>query len=473
MSEKETTGGAVTPLDNDGPSARLRVMRRVGKAVLFVFIWLVTLEVIGIAYCKVLRGVGYWGARQERNAFLKTLPVSRNAGEGAEIAVVINGIPREIHPYFGFTLKRDYKYVNNAGFPGSKDYPYRSATNEFVVGVFGGSVAIGQGFSSASLDVLEPGILELVAPYGFDKVTVLCLASGGWKQPQTFYSITYFLDMLDMVVVVDGFNDVNSLSLADDASYQWPLRYPGMNLYSLLASKKVSHESMLAIGRIGIMNEKLRRVTDQISHSPLRFSLSAHTLWKSWASRASLSVYEQRQIIERNSAQGGLDGSSLLAPFQDAAVAQKDDYFHFYANLSSWQAKICALQGIPYFHFIQPNQYVRDSKPYSEEERETFLSMGDTQVYKITERYERLNSIAKDLSADGVQASSLEDVFENVPETIYNDNCCHLNDFGIALVSEAMLRQISSTASNDSSGRALIGGQVVQKIRTQAGGRTQ
>jgi hypothetical protein len=468
MNEKMPKRGAA----DDGESlVKPRASRRVGKVLLMIFVWLVTLEITGIVYCKGLRGVGYWGAQQEREALLQKLPSLATVEDGADTVVVFNGIPREVHPYFGFTLQRDHKDVNNAGFPGKDDYPYRSETNEFVVGIFGGSLAIGQAGSQASRDVLEPGILEHVAAAGFDKVTVLCFASGGWKQPQTFYSLAYYLGMVDMAIVVDGFNDVNGLR--DDLADQWPLRYPWMNLYKLLASPKVSHEGMLAIGRIGLSNERLRRVTEGVSHSPLRRSLLVHTLWKSWASRTYANVYEQRQILEMDTADSALDYESLVAPFHDAADSQIDDYLDFYAKLSAWQAKICAMENTPYFHFIQPNQYVRDSKPYTDEEKESFLLGGEDQFQRITKYYERLDQIVDTLSAGGVQASSLDKVFADIPETIYNDSCCHLNDLGKALVSEAMMRHISTTVSTDASGRALIAGQVVQKVATQAGGRAQ
>jgi hypothetical protein len=141
MNEKDQENG---PAENGEAPTKLGAGRRAGKVVLLIIVWLLMLETTGIICCKGFRGVGHWGAQQERNALLQKLPSLADLEDGADTVVVYNNIPREVHPYFGFTLQRDDKYVNNAGFPGEDDYPYRSGTNEFVVGIFGGSVAIGQ-----------------------------------------------------------------------------------------------------------------------------------------------------------------------------------------------------------------------------------------------------------------------------------------------------------------------------------------
>lgn len=72
-----------------------------------------------------------------------------NRNDPTNIILSIHGSwnREKAHPYFGFSLDSDWRVaakgskMNNFGFRNSEDFPYKKSPNEFVVGIFGGSVA--------------------------------------------------------------------------------------------------------------------------------------------------------------------------------------------------------------------------------------------------------------------------------------------------------------------------------------------
>ncbi len=96
---------------------------------------------------------------------------------------------------------------NNYGFFAKHDYPYRArSSSEFLLGVFGGSVAqwfcLQQGRSFAQ---------ELAANLGKNRtVEVLNFGLGAFKQPQSAFALAYFVMLgqrFDAVLLLDGFNE--------------------------------------------------------------------------------------------------------------------------------------------------------------------------------------------------------------------------------------------------------------------------
>lgn len=88
----------------------------------------------------------------------------------------------------------------------SVDYPYVAKSDEYVVGVFGGSVA--HSFALQARLQFEWLLSERYA--GGRKVVLLNFAIGGHKQPQQLTTLSYFAAIgqkFDMVLNLDGFNE--------------------------------------------------------------------------------------------------------------------------------------------------------------------------------------------------------------------------------------------------------------------------
>jgi len=123
---------------------------------------------------------------------------------------------RRILPYFGFpeihhdTLTlNEYGYIVQDGFKG-KQIPYMPVpgSNEFIVGIFGGSIACAF-YKDAVARLTEklgnhPDLADCT-------VTVLNFSMGGSKQPESMIAHAYFTAIgqkFDLIINMDGMNDL-------------------------------------------------------------------------------------------------------------------------------------------------------------------------------------------------------------------------------------------------------------------------
>ncbi len=109
-------------------------------------------------------------------------------------------------------------------------------------------------------------------------------------------------------------------------------------------------------------------------------------------------------------------------------------------------ARLCAANGVQYFHFLQPNQYLPGSKQLSEEELRTAFLGGHAYGRWVPLGYPLLREEGSALVAAGVKFHDLTDVFADVTETIYVDDCCHVNERGNELMAREMARFVLSQA---------------------------
>ena len=92
--------------------------------------------------------------------------------------------------------------------------------------------------------------------------------------------------------------------------------------------------------------------------------------------------------------------------------------------------ELCEANGIRYFHFLQPNQYVPDSKRLGEEERETAFTADHPYRRGVEKGYPFLVQSGRELSRRGIRFHDLTMTFSDTDEQIYIDDCCHYNEKG-------------------------------------------
>jgi hypothetical protein len=105
---------------------------------------------------------------------------------------------------------------------------------------------------------------------------------------------------------------------------------------------------------------------------------------------------------------------------------------------------LCRVRGIPYFHFLQPNQYVEGSKPMAAAERKTAIS--EASVYGRGARlgYGELIATGAALRMEGERYFDLTAIFQGVEEPLYIDDCCHLNRDGMERLAREMAGRVRS-----------------------------
>ena len=100
--------------------------------------------------------------------------------------------------------------------------------------------------------------------------------------------------------------------------------------------------------------------------------------------------------------------------------------------------RLCAANGIRYFHFLQPNQYVPGSKKMSEEELKTVYQPQGEWGRAVARSYPLLIQEGQALIREGVFFEDLTKLFVADKETLYIDNCCHFNQKGNEQLAKAV-----------------------------------
>ena len=115
--------------------------------------------------------------------------------------------------------------------------------DDFVIGILGGSVAGG----FAEYAIRNPSHFEslrqAMPTFARRNLRIVNLANGGFKQPQQFFVAAYFIDKLDLVINIDGFNDAAPGHLLP----VYPLDFP--NLSPRLYGRTSQGSVYVSIGR--------------------------------------------------------------------------------------------------------------------------------------------------------------------------------------------------------------------------------
>jgi lysophospholipase L1-like esterase len=101
--------------------------------------------------------------------------------------------------------------------------------------------------------------------------------------------------------------------------------------------------------------------------------------------------------------------------------------------------------GKPVYFFLQPNQYLKDSKPLSEQERR--LAIDPLRVEGTHEMMTLLKAAVQDLHHSGVPGADLTGIFASTTETVYKDDCCHLNALGNQIMADTIVSNVMTRQS--------------------------
>jgi len=335
-----------------------------------------------------------------------------------------------IHPYYGFIVNPESPGINRFGF--FEDEPFTTrAPDRLVVAIFGGSLA-DQVFYLGKEAMAER--LRSTPAFHDKEIKIVSVALGGYKQPQQMIILSDLLvhgAQYDVVVNIDGFNEIDS-SLDNYEDGLNPF-YP--HNWKLHARQGVDTDIISRVGRIEIVREKRRDLRGVFARSPLYESIFFLTLWD---------ILDHRYLVELRQQMADLDtrlsARGLPPRVKGPALEFKDNDSLYqeialvWARSSVQMARLCGIYDITYFHFLQPNQYVPDSKPLTEEERRVAIDPGYSGAERVPAVYPYLQERADELRDLGVNFYDLTGMFKDEHRTIYSDFCCHVNETGAALI---------------------------------------
>lgn len=386
--------------------------------------------------------LGYWslhGARFPNQQYRDALLVQSAAANKRPDTKRPREYGREfIHPYLGFVP--DPATLPNGVTIGDPGQILPASDTELIVGVFGGSFASGVCNYAA-------GELQSVLARPGRTVHLLCVAAGGYKQPQQFLALAYLLAQgahFDLVLNVDGFNEVALPPFENTPQGVAPI-YP--RAWNWRVGGVDDPEALKLLAQIAAVE----RTRTQWAERFVKWGLErSNLLLLVWRSRDQL-LYAEWSRLNSELQQQRLEQRKSYATSGPAMSVGSDlDLYSYLAQVwknSSLQMKrLCDANGIVYEHFLQPNQYVQGSKPMAREEERVALAAGDYQK-AVVRGYPLLAQQGEDLRRAGVRFHDLTMMFREVQEPVYRDNCCHLTGAGYRLVARAIGERIARDGS--------------------------
>lgn len=359
-----------------------------------------------------------------------------------------------VHPYLG-TVRRpgtslagsfDLQGANEFGFPGGGTPFHKRSPEKVIVGILGGSVA--EQFAATKSDLLRTQLARSDEWQG-KEIVIVKLSLLGCKQPQQLMIVNYLLSLgaeFDILINLDGFNEV-ALPAVENVPAHVFAAYPRGWQYRV---NQVSDPALLrALGRITVRRDEARFWRQLALSKPLRYSATARLAWHVY--RAASTKLLNRDFTEVRQRRTNTADYVATGPRQDFS-SPHDVYEHcakIWARSSLQLHQLCEANRIRYFHFLQPNQYVPDSKPLDREIREAAWQQNHSSKEPVEQAYPILIREGSTLAGRRVAFTNLSMLFRDHSELIYLDACCHLNDRG----NEIMALRIAEVVCAGSSGR--------------------
>ena len=331
------------------------------------------------------------------------------------------------HPFYGFTRSSPYDAL-------SAMPPQQRREELVIVGLLGGSVA------EDVIPSLQSALNRYFVANNLPRQPVVVgLANGGVKQPQQAIVVANNLLLggeFDIIVNLDGFNEITRSAGQNPQNGIFPF-FPiyWKNLVGLTT------EAKLLAGNIRVLRREQGRLTAAGETDPLRWSavygianryrqerVARQIILLNHDLRATRAAYDLEKLGPRSWLEG--DGELL----QETARG-------WYRG-SVALARLAELTGAEYYHFLQPNQYVPDSKSLSAAELAAAYSPDKRYKSLIERGYPLLQQFNRDLQSQGIDYFDLTSIFADHPETLYVDTCCHLNTPGNELLAAAMARRM-------------------------------
>ena len=363
------------------------------------------------------------------------LPVEIPAAMDAPAKRVASGTASAPNRPLGFT-------TNNFGFASPYDFPYaKKDPREFVVGIFGGSVA------AWFCQLGAPRLLDQLAKrpaFRGRTLVPLCLSHEGYKQPQQALLLTYFLlrgQRFDLVINIDGLNEVALAGLNDergvDVSMPSVMHLDGLR--DLIDGATLTSEKVRSLAAIDAHRQRMNSVASWLSRT--RFASIFVVLERYY--RIEEARYQAERVRFAALPSAGAAGQSALFITPSIARGEKplfDEIADLWLRGSIAMHDALAAQGLPYVHVLQPNQYVGNRRFGAEEAR---IALNPESPFKrgAEHGYPRLTAALRALPApaNGWQIVDATHAFDTEPAPVYVDDCCHYTARGNEILADVVL----------------------------------
>jgi hypothetical protein len=361
-----------------------------------------------------------------------------------------------LHPFRGWSLRKGSKPQQRLTFEGkgrrnqfgfiSKIDDYRSlAPSDFVIGIFGGSVATG--IANRGGDEITDQVVR-ARPDLAGKVRIVNLATGSYKQPQQLMTLSEMILLgvpFDYVVNIDGLNEVG-LGAKDAQTGHHPL-FPAQG----------QMQALVDIARGAPTDAFLEASAEILRHRRSAHRIESHATDWAFSFRlvqsvaGALVIYHHRRADEIEAGLQSLlaqdSDHGLMASIPDPCLRSEAGCPDLIADIWERASRLMAAEassvGAGYLHALQPSQYVPGSKRLTDREREVAYASGSRWMMSVQQGYPLLTDRARSLTARGIDFLDLTPVFARVTDTVYVDALGHPNLNGYRMLGERIGERIA------------------------------
>jgi hypothetical protein len=359
-----------------------------------------------------------------------------------------SGIPFEVPP----ELREEGRAAtpvatNNFGFASPYNFPIVRAGNEFIIGIFGGSVSVW--FCQVGVERL----LEDLRQHEFFKARTLvplCMAHEGYKQPQQLLVLAYFLSIgqtFDLVINIDGFNEVALSPLNDQQNLDisMPSASHFISLINLIDKSTLTPQRLRSLTSIADYRERLNSLSATLRRNRSAAVDAVLGGYRSWL----MSRYSQ-ELRVFDSLPATVTSNSLVAAI--GPTQQRPETLLFEEIARNWaqgsllMRTMLAAQRTPYVHVLQPNQY-HTSRSFTS--AESSIALNATSPFKagVAQGYPALlaEAAAQEMGAKTGFFDATH-VFDAEPSPVYSDDCCHYTLVGNLRLAAFIARAVMAAA---------------------------
>ncbi len=401
------------------------------------------ITLINLAFLLVfleLGSLGWYFVKHKQFFYSREKTQNKSAlGINLEGVRLNESIVERFHPFFGFVQKPSGDFrpgfkVNNYGFISPYDYPFKKTSkNQFVIGVFGGSVASNYSIFEVQNKILPKYIKQLPA-FKDREFVILSFATGGYKQPQQLLILNYFLALgqeFDIVVNIDGFNEValSNLNNKNNIDLAMPSLQHILPLTNL-ANNSLSIEAMKATVRIQENKARINQGLTNLQHCTLA------------ACDALTSVYIQNLVnnyrtevlqFEKERTKQTDEGSVIYINTNKSVLPDSvafDQMAQNWAKSSIFMNKVLSASNVPYFQVLQPNQYYQTKRVFSAAEKQIAFNNETPYAKAVELGYPALFKKLPNLEKNNINLVNAVNAFDQTKDAVYVDSCCHYNQAG-------------------------------------------
>ncbi len=378
---------------------------------------IITIEVIAFFYVKIFLEI------KDNN--YKAIYVQSSKGIAKNTnSFDVGHVNVRPHPYFGYTYAdKGQEGINYAGFAEKHNFPYQAKGNEFVVGIFGGSVAKHFYFSGG--ERLKE-LLKTQSPLRDKKIVLLNFAVSAYKQPQQFNVATHYLDSIDLAINIDGYNEIVPRIKHKTSTYtpETATDFILPNYYELFFT--YDKDTVLNLGKQYFFKDTVHRLGQEISRTQLLNKSSS--LFVSWY---YLDKYFGQQIHE------DLTTASSPESVQSSLLQNIDQRIYIWKQYTYLQNEMCRIKKKQCYFFIQPNYHLKDSKPLAESEVINKWVEGS-----INYAYPKMEKYVAERTNESFQIHSLSQIFNEISEPLYID-AAHINKKGNIFMAEKIFEVLN------------------------------